>query len=148
MPKWEDRESSLLRRLQAGEGTDADAEAATTAAASSSGMLDEEVVPGAGLVGISHGASGEGSVGSPTKAAAAVASPVARAPIVDLLGGDDDMTYGNGETPRHAFREPAAVHDTCISRHRQQASYCKHANTRRQRHGINKAPFPPATLHA
>lgn len=121
MPKWEERESTLLRRLQQAEGAE-DAGGATADRAA--GLLS--AVP-AGL----EESGGSGALGSPriaavtqspkqspnaaAAAAAAAAAPfaptaaTAAAPVIDLLGGDDMAPYSNGTSAAAAAPYAAAA---------------------------------------
>eukprot|EP00775_Hariotina_reticulata_P003331 gene3331-3608_t len=121
MPKWEGRESALLKRLAATEGNDADATDASPPAA-----VDEGLTLPAGSINSSlstalagtaeaAGQAGPGatrSLGAPSatapaaQAASAAAAPVAKAPEIDLLG--DDLVYANGNSTPAALATAAA----------------------------------------
>lgn len=113
MPKWEGRESALLKRLAATEGADADtADVVPAVAASAADEAALGAAPAGGRLSMALGGSAEPAAAAaepePVAAAPVAAAPPAvapKAPEIDLLGGDD-FVYGNG-TP--AAAAPAAA---------------------------------------
>eukprot|EP00879_Flechtneria_rotunda_P008959 GHRR01009380.1.p1 GENE.GHRR01009380.1~~GHRR01009380.1.p1 ORF type:complete len:1159 (+),score=411.60 GHRR01009380.1:174-3479(+) len=120
MPKWEGRESALLKRLAATEGNDADADGAPPSAAAAA---DEALSPSPNKVSLALGGvtgiatrpaattpppQAVPSTHTPAAVAATTAAALAarKAPDFDLLGGDE-LPYTNGVATPAAARAAA-----------------------------------------